>query len=88
MGIEKSRLDLSQLLEYNIIFSEEIMAGYSKELLVDVYMHRFMKSEIDIDTLVLLENNASKLYDKVGRDMFRVFANVTPEAIRNYRNAG
>ncbi len=63
------------------------MAGYSKELLVDVYMFRFLKSDIDIDALVQLEENASKFYDRVGRDVFRVWASVTPEAIREYRIA-
>lgn len=63
------------------------MAAYSKEFLVEVYMHPFIKGGIDIDSLVSLEENANKLYDRVGRDAFRVYASVTPEAIRQYKNA-
>ena len=39
------------------------MAGYSKELIVGAYMDKFIKCGfIDIDSLVVLEDNANKLY--------------------------
>lgn len=63
------------------------MAGYSKEFLIDVYMYRFLKAGIDPKSLDVLEANANKFYDKVGRDTFRLYASVTPEAIREYKNA-
>ncbi len=62
------------------------MAGYSKELIVGAYMDKFIKCGfIDIDNLVVLEDNANKLYERVGKDEFRKYADVTPDRIREYR---
>jgi hypothetical protein len=74
-------------MAYNISLSEEIMAvSYDKEFLVDVYMSKYIRSDvIDIDSLVVLEENAIKFYDKVGKEEFRKWASVTAEAIREYR---
>ncbi len=65
------------------------MAGYSKDFLIDVYMHKFITSKlVDINTLVILEDNANKFFDRVGRDEFRKYADVTPERIKEYRTSG
>jgi hypothetical protein len=62
------------------------MAGYSKELIVGAYLHKFIHSGlVDIDTLVVLEDNANRFYDKVGKDEFRKYADVTPDRIREFR---
>ena len=61
------------------------MASYSKELIVNAYLHRFVMADIDINTIEILEKQANSHYDKVGRDKFREHASVTPEAIRVYK---
>lgn len=84
---EKFRLDSFLLLLYNSFLSERNMAkAYDKEFLVSVYMDRFIKTKsIPIETLCELEENANKLFDRVGKDSFRTYAEVTPETIRSYR---
>jgi len=60
---------------------------YSKKFLIEVYMHKFIMSNlISIESLCILEENAYKLYDRVGRDKFRVYASVDAAAIRDYKN--
>jgi hypothetical protein len=67
---------------------EIIMAGYDKDFLVAVFMHKYIKSGvIAIETLCDMEENAYKLYDRVGKDKFREYAAVTPQAIKEYKNA-
>ncbi len=61
------------------------MAGYSKELIVNTYLHRFVAGGMDINVVEKLEALANTHYDKVGRDKFREHASVTPEAIREYK---
>lgn len=64
-----------------------MMAGYTKEFLVNCYISRFMEcSSISIETLEKLESNAIKLYDEAGRDKFRVYASLDAEAIRIAKN--
>lgn len=60
--------------------------AYDKEFLIAVYLERFFPVAT-IESLAELERNARKLYNKVGRDEFRKWADVTPERIREY-NAG
>lgn len=63
------------------------MAGYSKDFLVAAYLDRFLKVDgIEVEQLCLLEENASELYDRVGRDRFRVYASLDAEAVRDYKN--
>lgn len=58
-------------------------AAYTKELLVNVFLHRFRNLSKDkVDGLAKLAND---FYDTAGRDKFRVYACVTPEAIREYK---
>lgn len=59
--------------------------AYTKEFLIDVYMHKYIKCGfIPIEDLCNLEELAIKFYDKVGRDEFRKYADVTPERIKDY----
>jgi len=60
-------------------------AAYSKELLVNTYLHKYRS--LPPRTVEKLSLLANKLYDEVGRDKFRVYASVTPEAIREYKSA-
>jgi hypothetical protein len=58
---------------------------YNKDFLVEVYMSRFIHMpNITIETLCGLEGNAHKLYDKVGKNEFRKYADVTPARISEY----
>ena len=62
------------------------MAGYTKEFLVDVFMSRYVNCDgISIEKLEKLESMANDLYDRVGRDQFRVYACLDAEAIREYK---
>ena len=60
------------------------MAGYSKELLVNVFVDRFIQHNCTTEQVEAMEAMANRFYDEVGRDKFRVYAQVTPEAIRAY----
>lgn len=60
--------------------------SYDKDFLVAVYMAKFLKMpNITIETLCNLEDNANKLYDRVGKTEFRTYASVTSEAIKEYQ---
>jgi hypothetical protein len=59
--------------------------AYGKDFLVEVYMSRFVKMpSITIEDLCKLKENATALYDRVGKTEFRKYADVTPERIKNY----
>ena len=59
--------------------------AYDKDFLVSVYMSRFLNMPaLSIESLCSLEENAIKLYDKVGKTEFRKYADITPERIREY----
>lgn len=63
------------------------MAGYSKEFLIDAFMHRFINCPlISIEKLCALEEMANRYYDQVGKERFRVYASLDAEAIRDYKN--
>ena len=62
------------------------MAGYSKQFLIDAFMSRYIKcSLITIEQLEAMEQMATKFYDEVGRDKFRVYASLDADAIRIYK---
>jgi hypothetical protein len=64
------------------------MAGYSRDFLIDAFMSRYISCAlITIEQLVRLEQMAHDLYDRVGRDAFRVYASLDAEAIRVYKNS-
>lgn len=61
------------------------MAAYSKQFLIDAFMSRYMQA-LTIEGLESLEQMATDLYDRVGRDKFRDYASLSAEAIRDYKN--
>jgi hypothetical protein len=64
------------------------MAGYSRDFLIDAFMSRYISCTlISIEQLVRLEQMANDLYDRVGRDAFRVYASLDAEALRVYKNS-
>ena len=64
------------------------MAGYTKQFLIDAFMSRYIHCTlISIDQLVRLEQMAHDLYDRVGRDAFRVYASLDADAIRVYKSS-
>ena len=64
------------------------MAGYSKDFLIAAYLHRFMGlPSTTVEVLEVLESNASRFYDEKGKDLFRVYAALDAEAIREYKNS-
>ena len=58
------------------------MAGYSKQLIVDAFLHRFRLHNVSVEKL---EPMANSFYDEVGKDKFRVYASVDAAAIREYK---
>jgi hypothetical protein len=63
------------------------MAGYTKEFLIDAFMSRYVNCDhLSIEKLERLEIMANDLYDRVGRDQFRVYCCLDAEAIREYTN--
>lgn len=63
------------------------MAGYSREFLIDAFMSRYISCTlISIEALENMEKMANDLYDRVGRDKFRVYASLDADAIRVYKN--
>jgi hypothetical protein len=62
------------------------MARYTKEFLIDAFMSRYISCDmITIEKLERLEKMANDLYDRVGRDSFRVYACLDAEAVREYK---
>jgi hypothetical protein len=62
------------------------MAGYTREFLIDAFMSRYVNCDnIPIEQLERLEKMALDLYDRVGRDSFRVYACLDAEAVREYK---
>jgi len=62
------------------------MAGYTKDFLIDAFMSRYVScNALTIEQLEKLEQMASDLYDRVGRDSFRTYACLDAEAIRQYK---
>lgn len=60
--------------------------GYDKEFLIAAYMSPFIKAMfIPIEVLCELEENANKLYDRVGKDEFRTYASLDAAAIKKYK---
>jgi hypothetical protein len=72
-------------MPYNNDFFGDIMAGYSKQFLIDAFMSRYIQ-HVSIETLEQLEQMAIELYDRVGRDKFRDYASLSADAIKQYKN--
>jgi hypothetical protein len=62
------------------------MAGYNKEFLIDAFMSRYIACTlITVESLENLEKLAIDLYDRVGRDKFRIYASLDADAIKKYK---
>ena len=62
------------------------MAGYTKEFLVDAFLHKFMACKaITVEEFERLEVMANKFFDEAGRDKFRVYASLDADALRQYK---
>lgn len=59
--------------------------SYTKDFLLDAYISRFVLGGVDVNDCEKLLENASKHYDKVGKDKFRDHASLDAAAIRSYR---
>lgn len=57
-------------------------ASYSKDFLIAAYMFRFCEANVDSK---LLEDNASRYYDEVGKDKFREAASLDAAEVARYR---
>lgn len=58
---------------------------YTKDYLIQVYLDRYMET-CTVDELLLLEQNADKLYDEVGKDKFRVYASLDAQRLKEYND--
>ncbi len=56
---------------------------YTKDFLIEMYLGRFIEI-CSLDELLILEENANKLYDEVGKDRFRTYASLDAQKIREY----
>lgn len=70
---------------YNRFIEWEITMAlaYTKEFLINVFLHRFRN--LDEIKLRDLRSMADSFFDAAGRDKFRVYGCVTPEAVREYK---
>lgn len=59
--------------------------AYTKEFLIEVFLHRFRLYNSCIEDHIKLEQLASDCYDKCGKDKFRVYASVDAAAIKEYK---
>jgi hypothetical protein len=60
---------------------------YDKHFILAAYLHRFIIGlpDMQLETLEKMEQQASTFYDKVGKEEFRKYASVTPEAIKEFK---
>ena len=58
------------------------MAGYSKDFLIDCYLHRL--KVLGTHQEQVLRDIADKQYDRQGKTVWRSYACVTPEVIREF----
>ena len=63
------------------------MSGYTKDFLIAAFMSRYIACQIiSIEKLEHLEKLAIDLYDRVGKDKFRVYASLDADAIKKYKS--
>jgi hypothetical protein len=63
------------------------MSGYTKDFLIAAFMSRYIACQIiSIEKLEHLEKLAVDLYDRVGKDKFRVYASLDADAIKKYKS--
>ena len=62
------------------------MSAYTREFLIAAFMSRYIACNlVTIEQLEHLETITAELYDKVGRDKFRVYASLDADAIKIYK---
>lgn len=62
------------------------MTAYTKDFLIAAFMSRYIACQlISIEQLEHLEKLAVDLYDRVGKDKFRVYASLDADAIKTYK---
>mgnify|MGYP003343157321 CR=1 len=61
------------------------MAGYTREFLIQCFVSRY--ECLGLEATEKQYQLACQLYDRVGKDKFRVYASLDAEAIRNYKNS-
>lgn len=82
LSFVKNNLEMfSQTLYNNISFSEETMATYTREDIVEAALLRFHELQLVTPTF---EKMYYDHYDKVGREQFRKAASVDAEAMRKW----
>ena len=59
------------------------MAGYTKEFLIDAFVSRY--EMLGLETVEKLYKMATKFYDEVGKEKFRVYASLDAQAIKLYK---
>ena len=64
------------------------MAAYTRDFLIDAFMSRYTSCKaLSVEQLINQEQMACDLYDRVGRDKFRVYASLDADALRVYKNS-
>lgn len=56
------------------------MAGYTREFLIEAFVSRYVLLGVEIENKQ--RELATQLYDRVGRDKFRVYAGLDAQAIQ------
>lgn len=57
--------------------------AYSKDFLVSAFMFRYCEHNVDTRRM---EQDAEKLYDRVGKDKFREYASLDAAEVARYKN--
>lgn len=61
------------------------MAGYTRNFLIDVALHRYHILNLSAEEKDKDRARCELTYDKYGKDKFREYTCVTPQAIRDYK---
>lgn len=59
------------------------MAGYTRDFLIECFVSRY--EPLGLEACEKQYKLASELYDRVGKDKFRVYASLDADAIRTYK---
>lgn len=57
--------------------------AYTKEFLLDAFVSRY--EPLGAEAVANMYSMASKFYDEVGKDTFRIYASLSADAIKEYR---
>ena len=59
------------------------MAGYSREFLIDAFVHRY--TALEQAKLISLRGLANSCYDQHGKEKFRVYASLDADTLRKFK---